>query len=254
MSTSDDGTARVWSGNAPSESVGVIRPNLSAPVCDGTFCSYDRNLIALASADHNAYVYDMRNLTAPLHTLSGHSRAVSFARFMSSHRLVTSSVDGSLACWDLDNPDGDQVVPQWDGNFSGNAHFRGGKHAGSRDWRRFVGHKNSKNFVGLAVRPEDGLMACGSETSSVFVYNTHWTPPVAQRDLSLPLGSQWLKPVSDEASSADVFSAPVRQTRFVSAVDLMSSSCQAQQEFKGGPLLAAAMSTGVVKLLALHQI
>ena len=254
MSTSDDGTARIWSGSAPSELVGVIRPHPSAPVCDATFCSYDRNLVALASADHNAYVYDLRNLTKPLHTLSGHSRAVSFARFMSSHRLVTSSVDGSLACWDLQNPAGDQVVPQWDGNFSGNAHFRGGKQAGGRDWRRFVGHKNSKNFVGLAVRPEDGIMACGSETSSVFVYNTHWAAPVAQRDLAAPASSQWMRSVLDEATSADVPAAPVRQKQFVSAVDLMSSSCQAQQEFKGGPLLAAAMSTGDVKLLALHQV
>ena len=253
MSTSDDGTARIWSGSGSSQTVGVIRPHHAAPVCDGSFCSYDRNLVALASADHNAYVYDLRNLTGPLHTLSGHSRAVSFARFMSSHRLVTSSVDGSLACWDLQDSAGAQVVPHWDGNFSGNAHFRGGKMTGGRDWRRFVGHTNSRNFVGLAVRPEDGLMACGSESSSVYVYNTHWAAPVAQRDLAAPASSQWMRSFPDEATSADVAAAPWRQKQFVSAVDLMSSSCQAQQEYKGGPLLAAAMSTGVVRLLALHQ-
>lgn len=251
MSTSDDGSARIWSGSAPSESVGVIRPDPSAPLCDATFCSYDRNLVALASANHNAYVYDLRQLAAPVHTLSGHARAVSYVRFLSGNRLVSSSVDGSLACWDLENSAGDQVVPQWDGNFSGNAHFRGGKHPG--DWRRFVGHKNSKNFVGLAVRPEDGLMACGSETTSVFAYNTHWTAPVAQRDLAASVSSQSMQSFPAEASSIAASAASGRQKHFVSAVDWMSRACQAQQGFKGGPLLATAMSTGCVKLLALNQ-
>ena len=172
---------------------------------------------------------------------------------MSSQRLVTSSVDGSLACWDLQNSAGDQVVPQWDGNFSGNAHFRSRTHAGGSNWRRFVGHKNSKNFVGLAVRPEDGLMACGSETSSVYVYNTHWTPPVADRDLASPGTHPWTKCVPSETNSPAIAAAPFRQKQFVSAVDMMSGLCQAQQDFRGGPLLAAAMSTGAVKVLALNQ-
>ncbi|KAL3152751.1 hypothetical protein ABBQ38_012338 [Trebouxia sp. C0009 RCD-2024] len=252
MSTSDDGTARIWSGSAPSKSVEVIRPHPSAPVCDATFCSYDANLVALASADRNAYVYDLRQLTEPLHTLTGHSRAVSYVRFLSGNRLVSSSVDGSLACWDLQNTAGDQVIPHWNGNFSGNAHFRGGKHSG--DWRRFVGHKNSKNFVGLAVRPEDGLMACGSETTSVFAYNTHWSAPVAQRDLAVNSNFSWVQPIPAEANSNAVSAASARQKHFVSAVDWMSGACQAQLGFQGGPLLAAAMSTGCVKLLALNQI
>lgn len=252
MSTSDDGTAKIWSGVNPHQSAGVIQPPSSAPVCDATFCNFDSNLVALASADHNAYVYDLRRMVSALHKLSGHSRPVSFARFLSTHRLVTSSVDGTLACWDLQSDAEDHVVPPWDGNFSGNAHFRGRKLGGS-NWRRFVGHKNAKNFVGLAVRPEDGLMACGSETSTVFAYNTHWSAPIAQQDLAASVSTQWVDSIPDESDTASTV-MPLRQKQFVSAVDLMSGACQSLQEFQGGPVLAAAMSTGAVKLLSLNQL
>ena len=254
MSTSDDGTARIWSGSVPQKSLAVISPPPMASICDGIFCNYDQNLIALASANHSAYIYDMRRLDTPLHSLTGHSRAVSYARFLSSQRLVTSSTDGTLACWDLPwatASDGDQVVPDWDGNFSGNAQLRSGNdpvHA----WRRFTGHKNVKNFVGLSVRPEDGLMACGSESSTVFAYNTHWSAPIAQRDLAAPFGScQWTESQHPQASFSTAL-APHRQKQFVSAVDFMPVASQAQEEFQGGPLLAAAMSTGAVKLLSLN--
>ena len=254
MSTSHDGTAKIWSSGNPQHTVGVIRPNPLAPVCNATFCDYDQNLIALASADHNAYIYDLRRMDTALHTLAGHSRSVSFVRFLSSHRLVSASVDGTLACWDLQKAAGDHVVPQWDGNFSGNAHFRGSKLGDSNsssNWRRFTGHKNAKNFVGLAVRPEEGLMACGSETSSVFAYNTHWAAPIAQQDLGESSSSQWMEGIPNEADSA-ASATPVRQKPFVSAVDFMSGSSQAQSAFTGGPLLAAAMSSGAVKVLSLN--
>jgi len=225
-----------------------------ASVCDGSFCNYDKNLLALASANHNAYVYDLRRLDEPLHTLTGHSRAVSYVRFLSSQRLVTASVDGSLACWDLpyrSESAGDQVVPDWDGNFSGNAHLRSNKE-GVKAWRRFVGHKNAKNFVGLTVRPEDGLMASGSETSTVYAYNTHWASPIAKRDLAATASQSWMQSLPEETEVHSPLVGFNRQKQFVSAVDFMPASCQAQQDFQGGPLLAAAMSTGTVKVLALN--
>ena len=37
--------------------------------------------------------------------------------------------------------------------------------------RAFRGHSNAKNFTGLAVRESDGLLACGSECGSAFVYH-----------------------------------------------------------------------------------
>lgn len=254
MSTSDDGTARIWTGSAPYQAIATIQPQAGVSVCDGSFCNYDRNLLALASANHSAYVYDLRRLDEPLHMLTGHSRAVSYVRFLSGQRLVTASVDGSLACWDLpyrSESAGDQVVPDWDGNFSGNAHLRSGKEGG-KAWRRFVGHKNAKNFVGLSVRPEDGLMASGSETSTVYAYNTHWASPIAKRDLAANASQSCMQclPKENEVHSPLVHFN--RQKQFVSAVNFMPASCQAQQDFQGGPLLAAAMSTGTVKVLALN--
>ena len=254
MSTSDDGTARIWTGSAPYQAVATIQPQAGVSVCDGSFCNYDRNLLALASANHSAYVYDLRRLDEPLHTLTGHSRAVSYVRFLSGQRLVTASVDGSLACWDLPyRPESaaDQVVPAWEGNFSGNAHLRSGKEGG-KAWRRFVGHKNAKNFVGLTVRPEDGLMASGSETSMVYAYNTHWASPIAKRDLAATASQSCVQCLPEENEVHSPLVHFNRQKQFVSAVDFMPASCQAQQDFQGGPLLAAAMSTGTVKVLALN--
>ena len=254
MSTSDDGTARIWSGCAPQQPVATLRPSPGASVCNGTFCNYDRNLVALASADHNVYVYDLRQVHAPLHTLTGHTRAVSYARFLSSQRLVTSSVDGSLACWDLpyrSESTDDQGISGWEGNFSGTAHLRNGRQTG-KAWRSFVGHKNAKNFVGLTVRSEDGLMATGSETSSVFAYNTHWSSPIAKQDLSPAVSRQWTDSLPEEGDFSSPLAGFHRQKHFISAVDFMPAACQAQQEFQGGPVLAAAMSTGTVKLLSLN--
>ena len=258
MSTSDDGTARIWSGCCPHTHVATIISPESASVCNGTFCDYDSNLLALASANHAAYVYDIRQTDTPLHTLIGHSRAVSYVRFLSGQRLVTASVDGSLACWDLpfqSEGDGDQVVPDWDGNFSGTAYLRSSTSDASKSWRRFRGHHNAKNFVGLTVRPEDGLMATGSETSTVFAYNTHWAMPLAQQDLAATSGTQWMAPLPnllDEGEFTDALPLPAQQKQFVSAVNFMPLPCQAKLPFEGGPLLAAAMTTGAVKLLSLN--
>ncbi|GIL91488.1 hypothetical protein Vretimale_18776 [Volvox reticuliferus] len=57
----------------------------------------------------------------------------------------------------------------------------------TRPCRVFRGHRNEKNFVGLSVRAEDGLLACGSECSRAFAYNTLWSDPLAT--LEVPWGS-----------------------------------------------------------------
>lgn len=251
LSASDDGTAKLWGGSGLQQSAGIIRPAPYAPICDASFCPYDSNLIALASANHHAYVYDMRNLDSPVHTLTGHNRAVSYARFLGSQRVITASVDGSLACWDLPlAPEvaEDQVVPNWHGNFSGTAAFQSNDHSG-KVRRRFYGHKNAKNFVGLSVRPEDGLMACGSETSTVYAYNTHWSGPVAQHNIQESedrFDSTHLSHEPDLAKRA-------RRPQFVSAVDWMPVAMQQQLHPCTGPLLAAAMSVGNLKLLSLNS-
>ena len=52
------------------------------------------------------------------------------------------------------------------------------------------GHHNGKNFVGMSVLTGDGaagrppLLACGSETESVYVYGLPWGSPLATRPVA----------------------------------------------------------------------
>jgi hypothetical protein len=122
-------------------------------------------------------------------------------------------VDGSLACWDL-----------------------GGAAAGSATpARRFRGHANSKNFVGLSVRPEDGLVACGSETAQVFAYSMNWDQPLVAH--------------SFDPEPPSLGSAPPSFAPFCSAVCWQPATACPGAE----PLLAAATSDGFLHVLALRQ-
>ena len=79
--------------------------------------------------------------------------------------------------------------------------------------------------------------------------------PLAQQDLAASVSSQWmdaLPDLPDEGEFSFALPLPTRQKQFVSAVNFMPRSCQANLPFEGGPILAAAMSTGAVKLLTLN--
>lgn len=96
-----------------------------------------------------------------------HRRPVAFAKFMGRNRLVTASVDSSLALWSLNGGGGAATL-----------------------LRCYRGHANHKNFVGLSVRECDELMACGSEQGAVFAYHRAWSRPVAQHRLSFGTPAQ----------------------------------------------------------------
>ena len=55
----------------------------------------------VGSADHNIHYYDLRNISQPIHVFSGHRKAVSYVKFLSSTELASASTDSSLRLWDV---------------------------------------------------------------------------------------------------------------------------------------------------------
>ncbi len=142
---------------------------------------------------------------------------------------------------DDDDDEGDaDEERRWAGRGGGRQCARGPGAGGSwpvlaRPRKLFSGHANEKNFVGLAVRPEDGLVACGSETSEVFSWHTSWSQPLAR----------WAGPGRGQGRGQKQGQAGL----FVSAVAWQPA---AAAERLGWPaLLAAGTSDGDVELLAL---
>ncbi|XP_010444626.1 PREDICTED: WD repeat-containing protein RUP1-like [Camelina sativa] len=151
-SGSDDGTVQMWDPRNGGSLEEMVRPGGGAAVCSVEFDPFGGASLAVGCADRNAYVYDIRRLVDPLIVLDGHTKTVTYARFMDPHTIVTGSTDGSLKQWDINN--------------------------GRRVVRTYRGHVNSRNFVGLSVWRHGGLVVSGSENNQVFVYDKRWEEPV----------------------------------------------------------------------------
>eukprot|EP01018_Ginkgo_biloba_P024724 Gb_03984 [translate_table: standard] len=152
-SGSDDGSAKLWNINQGG-SIGTIRTN--ANICCVQFSPDSARLLALGSADHKIYCYDLRNMKIPWCILTSHGKTVSYVKFLDSSTLVSASTDSMLKLWDLATNTGGVI---------------------SNSVMTFTGHTNEKNFVGLSVA--DGYIATGSETNEVFVYHKSLPMPVA---------------------------------------------------------------------------
>ncbi|KAL9236422.1 hypothetical protein vseg_011096 [Gypsophila vaccaria] len=159
-SGSDDGSVKLWSINQGS-SVATIKTK--ANVCCVKFSLDSGRSIAFGSADHRIYYYDLRNPRLPLCTMIGHSKTVSYVKFVDSTNLVSSSTDNTLKLWDLSSCIS-RVVQD--------------------PVQSFTGHTNMKNFVGLSV--SDGYIATGSETNEVFVYHKAFPMPVLSYKFNNP--------------------------------------------------------------------
>lgn len=155
-SGSDDGTVQMWDPRAGGLEE-TVRPGGGAAICSVEFDPFGGPSLAVGCADRNAYVYDIRRLVDPIVVLDGHTKTVTYARFMDPHTIVTGSTDGSLKLWDIAN--------------------------GRRVVRTYRGHVNSRNFVGLSVWRHGGLVVSGSENNQVFVYDKRWGEPVWVRGL-----------------------------------------------------------------------
>ncbi|XP_047340620.1 protein SPA1-RELATED 3 [Impatiens glandulifera] len=150
-SGSDDGTVKLWNINQ-GVSVGTIKTK--ANVCCVQFPVDSGRTIAFGSADHRIYYYDLRNTKTPLCTIIGHSKTVSYVKFVDSTTLVSASTDNTLKLWDL--------------SMCTSRVLENPLHS-------FTGHTNVKNFVGLSV--SEGYIATGSESNEVFIYHKAFPMP-----------------------------------------------------------------------------
>ncbi|XP_062206736.1 protein SPA1-RELATED 4-like isoform X2 [Phragmites australis] len=166
VSGSDDGCVKLWDMNQAG-SFGTIRTR--ANVCSVQFQPDSARSIAIGSADHKIYCYDLRNIRAPYCTLVGHTKTVSYVKYLDASTLVSGSTDNSLKLWDLSMSQG-RIIDS--------------------PIQTFTGHTNTKNFVGLSV--SDGYIATGSETNEVFVYHKEFPMPVLAYKFSVtdPMSGQ----------------------------------------------------------------
>lgn len=58
-------------------------------------------ILQVGSADHHVHYYDLRNISQPLYVFSGHTKAVSYVKFLSNNELASGSTDSTLRLWDV---------------------------------------------------------------------------------------------------------------------------------------------------------
>jgi WD40 repeat protein len=75
-------------------------------VCSVQFQPDSARSIAIGSADHKIYCYDLRNIRVPYCTLTGHSKTVSCVKYLDASTIVSASTDNSLKLWDLSRSQG----------------------------------------------------------------------------------------------------------------------------------------------------
>ncbi|MCL7029016.1 hypothetical protein MKW94_001573 [Papaver nudicaule] len=173
-SGSDDCAVKLWTINEQ-KCISTIKS--VANVCCVQFSGHSSHLLAFGSADYKTYCYDLRYARIPWCILAGHSKAVSYVKFLNPDTIVSASTDNTLKLWDLKktSSDGDST---------------------SACTLSFTGHTNEKNFVGLSV--SDGYIACGSETNEVYSYYKSLPMPIT----SHKFGST--DPITGQETGSDV--------------------------------------------------
>ncbi|XP_062217950.1 WD repeat-containing protein RUP2-like [Phragmites australis] len=153
VSGSDDRTAHVWDPRAPSAGWATARAG-GAVLCVEFDPSGGPHL-AVGSADRRAVVYDVRALgRGAVAWMDGHGRAVTYVRW-AGRRVVTSAADGTHRLWEWGGHDGE-----------------------AREVRSYSGHASARSFVGMGLWRGAGLVASGSESNHVFVYDLRWDKPI----------------------------------------------------------------------------
>lgn len=161
------------------KSVCVLRPDSGNSTCSAEFSPVTDHLIAVASADANTYLYDLRNSGSPLLKLQGHDRAVSYVRFLGKDKLVSASIDSTLKLWDISAPLRDEVESDGCQLVVKPAAL---DHGGViHPVRTFAAHTNVRHFVGLSIHRGASILASGSETNEVVLYRDSSSLPVLKQ-------------------------------------------------------------------------
>jgi len=107
----DDGCVKLW--NLRQERC-TTSLNRHGNVCSVQLSPESPHHVAFGCADYKSYVYDVRNGSRPLHLIAGHSKAVSYVKWLGGSKIVTASTDNTMKLWDLNNlpasPDSDGKV------------------------------------------------------------------------------------------------------------------------------------------------
>lgn len=151
----------------------TIRSN--ANVCSVKFSDASSHLLAFTSADYKTYCYDLRNISVPWCVLAGHTKAVSYAKFLDASTIVSASIDNTLKIWDLNKTSSnclsrDACILTLKGHTNEKVNIVEFFHELCNccfyvPWDNFFCLVILQNFVGLSVA--DGYIACGSETNEV---------------------------------------------------------------------------------------
>ncbi|CAN6483582.1 unnamed protein product [Victoria cruziana] len=116
----DDGAVKLWNINQGA-STGTIKTK--ANVCCVQFPPNSAHTIAVGSADHKVYLYDLRNTRVPCCTLVSHMKTVSCVKFIDSTALVSASTDNTLKLWDL-SVDSSRVITNPSQTFKGHTNLK----------------------------------------------------------------------------------------------------------------------------------
>ncbi|KAL5208374.1 hypothetical protein ABZP36_032809 [Zizania latifolia] len=202
-SGSDDRTAHVWDPRAPAGAAGWATARAGGAVLCVEFDPAGGPQLAVGSADRRAVVYDVRALgRGAVAYMDGHGRAVTYVRWAApARRVVTSAADGTHRLWAL----------------------QAAEDGPAQQLRSYSGHVSARSFVGMGVWRGAGLVASGSESGHVFVYDLRWSKPI------------WVHPFAADAAA------------FVSAVAWRQSD-------DGDGTLVAGGSDGVLKLFTCHHL
>ncbi|CAD6252177.1 unnamed protein product [Miscanthus lutarioriparius] len=232
-SGSDDRTAHVWDPRAPSGGLATARAG-GAVLCV-EFDPSGAPHLAVGSADSRAVVYDVRALgRGAVARMDGHARAVTYVRWAGpgpGRRVVTSAADGTHRLW------------EWGGASAAEA---GVEVAGAREVRSYSGHASARSFVGMGVWRGAGLVASGSESNHVFVYDLRWAKPIWVHPFFASHGHGGAHgPVTTGPEQVDTGGG------FVSAVAWRQGS-HTDDDLHGGALVAGG-SDGVLKVFTCRR-